>query len=213
MNELDSEQDNTISFTKTHKEILEIIEEIKIFEKKYQVYDLNETDLEIEFIEVEQDAVEFIEVNEDIIEFIDVENEKLEKFKSLSIDKDLKKFGLIDKFIKILPTKIGSEVNQEKITHNDYTPATFRIRFNENGELENIDVKKSKPKIKSEKRFILKKLRFKRMGKNEKTETKPIEKNSKISNLKGSLSRLGKLKKVIPSRKKELEETEEIKTE
>ena len=57
MNELDFEQDNTIFFTKTHEEILEIIEEIKRFEKKYQIYDLKESDLDIEFIEVEQDVV------------------------------------------------------------------------------------------------------------------------------------------------------------
>ena len=213
MNELDSEQDNTIFFTKKHEEILEIIEEIKRFEKKYQTYDLKESDLDIEFIEVEQDVVDFIEVNEDIVEFSEVEQENLEKVKSISIVKDIKKLGLKDKFIKIFPSKIGAEIKQEKIKQKDITPATFRIRFNENGELENIDLKKSKPKLKSEKHFIFKKFSFKRMENNEKTESKLVEKNSKISKLKGGLGRLGKLKKVIPSRKKEVVETEKNKTE
>ena len=85
------------------------------------------------------------------------------------------------------------------------TPTVFRIRFTEDGKLENIDLKKPKPK--KEFRFSLKKIKSKKRV--DKKESKSNAEKSKISKLKDGLKKIGKLKKVIPSRNKQEEEPEE----
>ena len=195
MGESNSEQESTSSITLTHEEILEFIEEIKEFEKKFQEHGLKESEGEVEFIEIEKDIVEFAEVEQDSseqIEFIPVVGET----KKPELKKSLKNSQI---------SKPRYEVQKEKIEEKAIDHATFKIRFNEEGELVNIDLKKHKPKPESKKSFDLKKLkklRVKRKGKTEKTgaETETIEKKSKISKLKGGLSQIGKLKRVIPYR-------------
>lgn len=208
MGESNSEQESTSSITLTHEEILEFIEEIKEFEKKFQEHGLKESEGEVEFIEIEKDIVEFAEVEQDSseqIEFIPVVGET----KKPELKKSLKNSQI---------SKPRYEVQKEKIEEKAIDHATFKIRFNEEGELVNIDLKKHKPKPESKKSFDLKKLkklRVKRKGKTEKTgaETETIEKKSKISKLKGGLSQIGKLKRVIPYRGIKSEKTEEPEAE
>ena len=85
------------------------------------------------------------------------------------------------------------------------TPTVFRIRFTEDGKLENIDLKKPKPK--KEFRFSLEKI--KAIKRADKKEFKRNAEKSKISRLKDGLKKISKLKKVIPSRSKNEEEPEE----
>ena len=76
------------------------------------------------------------------------------------------------------------------------TPTVFRLRFTEDGKLENIDLKKPKPK----KEIIPTLKKTKNKKKVEKKESKANDEESKISKLKNGLNKIGKLKKVIPSR-------------
>jgi len=85
------------------------------------------------------------------------------------------------------------------------TPTVFRLRFTEDGKLENIDLKKPKPK--KEIKPILKKIKNKK--KVEKKESKEINAESKLSKLKSGLDIIKKLKRVIPSRNTKEEEIEE----
>jgi hypothetical protein len=203
MDELDSKQDNTISFAKTHEEILEMIEEIKKFEKKFIGHDFEETE------------VEFIAVDKDVVEFIEVEENKLEQFEPISIKQETKKPGLKEKLKISKIFKARPKVQKEEVEAKPITAATFKIRFNEAGELVNIDLKKPKPRPESKKRFDLKKIMIIRKGKTEKKEkaeetekeAETTEKKSKISNLKGGLGKISLLKKAIPHRRKKKEET------
>lgn len=202
MDELDLKQDNTISFAKTHEEILEMIEEIKKFEKKFIGHDFEETE------------VEFIAVDEDVVEFIEVEEDKLEQFEPISIGQETKKPGLKEKLKISKIFKARTKVQKEEVEAKPITAATFKIRFNEAGELVNIDLKKPKPRPESKKRFNLKKIMIIRRGKTEEKaektekEAETTEKKSKISNLKRGLGKIGILKKAIPHRRKKKEETE-----
>jgi len=204
MDELDSEQDNTISFAKTHEEILEMIEEIKKLEKKFIGYDFEETE------------VEFIAVDEDVVEFIEVEEDKLEQFESTPIEQETKKPGLKEKLKISRIFKARPKVQKEDAEEKPITAATFKIRFNEAGELVNIDLKKPKSRPESKKRFDLKKIMIRRKGKTEKKEkaeetekeAETTEKKSKISKLRGGLGKIGMLKKAIPHRRKKKGEKE-----
>lgn len=191
MDELDLELDNNISFVKKHEEILEMIEEIKIFEKKFIRHDFEETELE------------FIEVEEDVLEFIEVEEDKLEQFETTPMKKVKKKL----KNDRIL--NASSEVQKEKIQANPTMAATFKIRFDDTGELVNIDFKKSKPKPESNRLLKFSKFRINKNGINEKTETEigNSKKKSKFLKLKVGLGKIGKLKKAIPTREKKEDET------
>ena len=90
--------------------------------------------------------------------------------------------------------------------------ATFKLRFDENGKLVNIDLKKPKPptaKSESKKRF---KIPFPKIKIKEKEgESKATEKKSK--GLKGKLGAIGNLKRVIPSKGKKEKKTKELKSE
>ena len=76
------------------------------------------------------------------------------------------------------------------------TPTVFRLRFTDEGKLENIDIKKPKPKDEN-KPSLLKKIKIKK--KTDKKESKSSEGKSKLSGLKGSLNKISKLKRIIPS--------------
>ena len=69
-------------------------------------------------------------------------------------------------------------------------PTTFRLRLNDEGILENIDIKKPQPR----KKISL------NLRKKDKKESEKSESGSKLSKLTGSLS---KIKRIIPKRGKE----------
>ena len=89
-------------------------------------------------------------------------------------------------------------IEEPEIKKEPTSPTVFRLRYNEEGNLENIDLRKPKPP--KEIHINLSKLR----NKEKKSEVK--EKKPKSSRLRGGLS---KLKRVIPSKSEEEEETEE----
>ena len=84
MYELDFEQEENYSLTKSHEEILRLIEEIKAFEEEFPEYYIVEK-TEEELIDVEKDGehfsefghgiMEFIEVDPDVVEFVEVGTE------------------------------------------------------------------------------------------------------------------------------------------
>ena len=83
--------------------------------------------------------------------------------------------------------------------------ATFRIRFDESGNLVNLDIKKPEPKVKVEKdkkKFSLKKILPGKKSKDKGDEEASKEKSSIGSKLKGSFGKIGKLKNVIPNKSK-----------
>ena len=199
MVELDLDRENNSSATLTHEEILELIQEIKEFEKGVHGFDLDAAELE-EFIEVEHEI-------SDEMEFLPVEDEPIEEFTLAEDEKELPEFEEETGIRRILKGKPKKE--REIVT------TTFKFRINEEGNLVNIDLKTPKPKPESKRRFSLEKLKLKRKGKEkaESEKTEPGEKKSKISKLKGGFGKIGKLKNVIPHRSKKSEEKEEKKDE
>lgn len=153
MSNIKLKQENS-TVIKKHGEILVIIEEIKQFEQRFPEFEIEESEVKEELIEIEQKPKEF--------EF---------------------------------------PIEQKEPT----SPTVFRLRFTEDGKLENIDLKKPKPRI--EKHSRLKTQKTKNKGKKEKLQTTKKESNN--SKLKGIISKIGKLKRVIPSRGKNEEELKE----
>ena len=202
MGELDLKQESNIYETKTHEEILKMLEEIKDFEKKYQEYDLEQIEEAEEFIEVEKDLVEFIDVEKDTLKQIEPIPIKHDAIKPISKNKIRKKRKLKVR-VRRRPEKKKAKPETKVIT-----PATFKIRFNEGGQLVNIDLKKSKLKPKSRKHIRIRKSKIKN---EEKTENE--DKKSKVLKLKGGLGKIGYLKKAIPHRAKKEEEIESEKSE
>jgi hypothetical protein len=176
MDESDLNQSSTSSISKTHKEILKMIEELKEFEKRFGDFEIEESQIETEFKEIEY--VTFEEIEPDLITFEEIDENKPE------LNKKIKKFNL-----KILNKRKKDifEKNEKPLN-----PATFRLRINKEGILENIDIKKAKPRS-------LPKIRI-RIRKKDKKETETSEKKSKFSKITRSLS---KIKRVIPKRGKE----------
>ncbi|MCK4995763.1 MAG: hypothetical protein KAR55_02645 [Thermoplasmatales archaeon] len=216
MYELDFEQEDNYSVTKSHEEILRLIEEIKAFEENYpEYYVVERTETEEELIDIEKDGehfselgqgtMEFIEVDPDVVEFVEVGTE----FESVPFEQETEKPGLKDsitksKFFKI-KVRGSTDVKKARLERK---AATFKLRFDEKGKLVNIDLKKpkqSEPKSESKKRF---KLPIpKRKGKEKEGETKTTEKKSK--GLKGKLGKISKLKVAIPSKRKKETKREE----
>jgi len=186
MDESNPHKEGNSSLTLTHEEILELIEEIKELEKKYPGNNTEEPELK-EFIEIEQ------EIPSEQVEFISVEEEP-------------EKPGLIQGFKKSQILKNKPKLKSE-VPKKDITPATFKIRVNDEGKLVNIDLKKSKVKSEAKKPINLKKFNI------FKKKTKNKEKKSMVSRMKGGLRSVGKLKRVIPFRRELSEETDESETE
>jgi len=153
MSDSNLKQDNS-TYLKNHEEILSILEEVKQFEQRYPVFEIEEPTYNEELIEIEPKPDDFV------------------------------------------PFKDPRE---------PVTPTIFRLRFTEDGKLENIDMKKPKPK--KETKLRLKKIITK--NKADKKESKSNEGESKISRLKGRLNKISKLKRVIPSQSKTEKETVE----
>lgn len=150
----------------------------------------------------EQGIVEFDlkpveEIKEDIIE-VDYDSlQPQQEFPDSSVGDKPKRF----KFLK----------KKEKPVV-DKPSATFRIRFDESGDLVNLDIKKSEPKTKlktDKKKFSFKKmLPFKRL-KDEGDKSSSGEKSSIGSKLNGSLGKISKLKNIIPNKSKKSESDSE----
>jgi len=186
MRESDFDQE-TLSPVKSHEEILQLIQEIKEIEKEF------------DRIEVEEPLMEeWKTVTPDTI----AEEAKPIPIKSEIEDGKKKKHALFR-----IKRRSRSEVKRIK---REKRYATFKLRFDEQGNLVNLDFRKPKPK-KAKGKFKLpinlKKLRRKDKGETESTEEAPAEEKKGIGGkLKGALGILGKLKNAIPGRGKKTEE-------
>jgi len=184
MNESDLNKLNITSVTKTHEEILEMLEEIKEFERKYGEIETEDSIINHELPDI--DYVLFEEIEPDLVFFNEIEEKK---------SKNIEKIRNYEKNYRIFRKK---EVT-EKISPPK-NPTTFRLRINEKGILENIDIKKPR----QGKKF---KISFR---KNDKKESESSEGKSKLGKLIDGLS---KIKRIIPKRGKEEEiESEETET-
>jgi len=196
MGQLNLEKSNNFSDSKVNDEILELIDEIKEFEKKFEKYNLKKIKVKEEKIESEPEILEEFQPIDEREEQIDAEPEILEEFQSIE---EIKEPISNDKIKNLGPEP---EIRKEKIKKST-NPATFRIRFNDEGKFENVDVIKRTLKTKSKKRFILKRIKIRRK---EKTESEETEEKSRLSKL---ITGLAKLKSIIPNRSTEIENTEE----
>lgn len=169
MDESDLDYSDITSIKKTHKEILEMLEEIKDYEKNFVEFDIKEPRIDEELIELEYET--FQEIESELITFKEVEEKKPE-------------------------FEIKRKKDVVKKIEKPITPTTFRLRINEEGNLENIDLKKSEPRLKRHSRF----------RKKDHVDSEDIEKKSRFAKLKSVLS---KIKRAIPSKKEEEEEIEE----
>jgi len=171
---------------KDHSKILQIIDEIREFENNF-------VDFKGETVEETKDITQdLIEVALEEIEQVVPDEEVLQESNK--------------KFFKFLKEK-------EKKEPKPRVHTTFKMGFNEERKLVNLDFKQPKPKKKrpeSKSKFNLKKLIPSRKKGNEEDNDKS-ESSSKASKLKGGLSKLSKLKKVIPTKKSSIEEPKDEK--
>jgi hypothetical protein len=150
------------------------------------------------------DNLTFIKNHEEILSKL----EEIKKFEHMFPAFLIEELKIIDDLIEVEPKP--EEFIPFKELKEPATPTVFRLRLTEDGKLENIDLKKPKPK--KEIKLNLKKLIPKKITR--KKEPKDSDSKSKISMLKGGLKIISKLKKVIPSRgtkEKETTESEEQK--
>jgi hypothetical protein len=223
------QQDRTDSSIKTHEDIREILNELKSFEDKYKEYTIIEPEYEKEILEVDISKSDFIELEIATQEETNNLTQVLKDTEIKKIDKkglinNITKNGLYSKFqekflkkIKEkLPDYITDIVSHEEGFENK-RPLTstnvFKMRFDDNGKLNIVDMRKPKPKpdikfdIKKYIKFINKK------EKEDKTkETPKDEDKSKVSAIKDKivglvdLKSLSKIKDIIPFISKKEEE-------
>lgn len=207
------EIDNSIDDIKTHEEILDLIEDVKKFGEKLKPYEFIEKD----FIDV--DKIEEIEPE---VEIEEKENEikkvkkkpktkakfKIKRRKKLKPNSDISEVETPEKKLKIKKQKPIKE----------HKAATFRIRFNEEGNLENKDFRKLRQKSDKESKIkqlaIVKKLTsIIKIKKGKAEETTPESADSKASKIKGIFGKLGGItgKLPIPGKEKKKEKTKEEK--
>lgn len=208
MNEIDkTEEDemdkgfNTADIT-SHKQINQLIEDIKKFEEKYPLFDVKPVKKEKK-----------TQVNElekpPSVPIIDPENNISKNFKN--IFKRKKKDKSFNKFEnqsrkdnkKLLPNLTLKQKKSPKhrkisvkkeIKSKPVKPNIFRIGFNNEGQLVNLDLKKKKEvKEKPSKLNFLKKI-FKR----EKSSEENSSNDGKLGKLKSVFGKVGKLKNAIP---------------
>ncbi|KYK29186.1 hypothetical protein AYK20_00550 [Thermoplasmatales archaeon SG8-52-1] len=170
---------------KSHDEILELLKEIKKIEEVY-----NPAEFKQELENIEQDLMKFIDLDQDYVEFVDLQPEAAKDIKPVEevkveenqlIKNKKPRFKL--KFLSRFEAKKWRK--QKDIENKKIDPATFRIRFDKEGNLVNIDFKKTKAKPKKPGKKI-----------NEKKEkTQDSEKISKIDKIKKVFT---VLKKIIP---------------
>ena len=186
------QKDKNLTITKTREEILAMFEEIKTFEKKFCSHEI-----------IDNNEEEFIEFEPVFLEVFEPEPPEPE-FDTVAISEKEKKIKIKEKSAKV----------------KTVDPTTFKIRFDGNGQLVNLELKKPKLKAKKESKLNsklgskLKKVRRRKKDKTEASDTK-IEETSKASKLKsgigkiGKIKNIGKLKNVIPRRGKKKETVEE----
>lgn len=155
---------------------------------KIRAYEQNFVDFSTEIVEEVED------IKQDLIE---VEYKEVIPEEEVLPEEDKKKFSFLKK---------------EKKEAKPTIPTTFKIGFDEKGELVNLDLKKPKPKKEKEGakgKFNLKKIiPFKKKGAEDAGDK--AGSSSKLKGLKGGLGKLSKLKKVIPTKNKSSnEETKE----
>ena len=208
MGQLNLGKESDINLTKTHAEILQSIDEIKDFETRFQEYDLNKTNFDEDLVDVGSDIIEFKEIEKDIPNFVELDKEKLKKFGLIKSDYIKRK--KIKKTIRFRSIKKKKTVLKTEDEIKTINPTTFKLRINKEGKLINTDLKEIKPQSKTKKSSILKKINFKKL-KNLKKKTS--DEKSKKPKLKGGFSKLGRLKKAIPTKTKKQEKKEETKEE
>ena len=188
MRETDFQQDQ-IEPVKTHEEILQLIEEIKEIERSFD-------EIEIEEPLIQEWETLKPETTQEEVKIIPIKSE-IEEGKK-------KKHALFR-----IKRRSRSEVKRIK---REKQYATFKLRFDEQGNLVNLDFRKSKPKSeKTKSKFKLpinlKKLIRKGKGESETTEESPAgEKKGIGGKLKNVLGMVSKLKNAIPGRGKKTEE-------
>lgn len=111
---------------------------------------------------------------------------------------EIGKYEVEEELIEVAHEEEPILIEEPQIKKEPTSPTVFRLRYNEEGNLENIDMRKPKPH--KEIHINLSKLRSKEK------EPKVKEEIPKTSRFRGGLS---KLKRIIPSRNEEEEETEE----
>jgi len=155
--------------------------------------------------------------HEEILELIDVIKDLEDSFEEFELEKPEKENEELIEVepdeIKPIPIKTDEEIKPKKQKKHESKPVvhtSFKVRFDESGELVNLDLRKPKKEPETKKKISLKKLG--KGKKKEKTENTESEEKSKKSKLKGGLGKIGKLKRVIPSRGKKTEEATSAET-
>ena len=185
-------QQRSKATAKTHEEIMKIMEELKAYEEKYKEYDLPAITVPGKIEEV---LVEFEPVGP---EFLDTDSSKASLKDKFARRKNKKTAQELEK-------PVEPEANETKPFKAKPTQDTvFKLRFGETGNLEMLGAKKPQVKQTKPETKGIKKLSLRRKNK---TESETKEEKSKLSKLKGGA---GKIKNIIPHRKKK-EETKEIK--
>ncbi len=170
----DFDRDKTI---KNHKEIIQMIDEIREFE------------------DIEIDLDKDVKKNDEIIE---IENRNIEYDNILVLDEENK-----NKFFNNLK-KIHFTSNPDKREKIEkfVIPNTFNVGFNKNGDLVNLDLKNKKSR--SKKKFSLKfRNLLKRNKKTDNDEKSDDTDTSTIGKIKNKLNFVSKLKKILPIKSKE----------
>lgn len=182
-------QQRSKTTAKTHEEIMKIMEELKAYEEKYKEYELPAMAVSEKIEEV---LVEFEPVGP---EFLDAEALEIGLKDKFAHRKNKKNVQESEKPVEPEPKKFKAKPTQDTV---------FKLRFDETGNLEMLGVKKHPVKQTKPETKGAKKLSFRRKNK---TESEPKEEKSRLSKLKGGA---GKIKNIIPHRKKK-EKAEEIK--
>ena len=171
------------SSVKTHDEILELLEEIKEFEKIFHE------------INIDKKIVPTDELLHEEIKPIPIKAE---------IKKKEKKKKIKNPFSRI---KLRSRSEVQRIKHEKQI-TTIKLILDEQGNLINPDIRKFEPKKQRRSKLNIKSLvnLIKRKKEGETAETTEREKRFNLSKITGVFSKLGKIKQVIPSKKTEAKE-------
>jgi len=182
MNDLDSNAP-----IKNHEKIIQMIDEIREFESI-------ENDLKIEEKKKKEDIIE-------------IEHKVLEHEEEILESREKKKF-----FDELRHVHFTTHPNKNNKVEKMIIPSTFKVGFNENGNLVNLNLKKKKEVQKKNKFLKIKNLiKRKKVKETEKEdESSKEESSSKIGKLKSKFGAIGKLKNVIPKKSKNKEEPKEV---
>lgn len=184
-------QQRSKTTAKTHEEIMKIMGELKAYEEKYKEYELPAIAVPEKIEEV---LVEFEPVGPEFLDAESLEANSKDKFPRRKNKKDVQE---LEK-----PVEPETKPKQSKTKPTQDT--IFKLRFGETGNLEMLGAKKHPVKQTKPENKGVKKLSLRRKNK---TESEPKEEKSGLSKLKGGA---GKIKNIIPHRKKK-EETKEAK--